>query len=103
MKLQEIYDGWKNLIIPEEHLKPHIDKVATARINICNTCEYDSNKSLTTMAKIRFDRHCTHCGCTLSAKTRSLTSECPIGKWGAAVKDEDYGTEESNIEENSSE
>jgi hypothetical protein len=83
-KLQEIYDGWKNLIIPEEKLKPHIEKVAKARLNICNTCEFDSLKDES--LKLRFDRHCTNCGCTLAAKTRSLTSSCPIDKWKAEVK-----------------
>lgn len=84
MKLQEVYDGWKNLLIPEEELKPHIERVSAARMNICNTCEFNSYN----VAKsIRFDRHCTHCGCTSAAKTRSLISACPIGKWGAAVID----------------
>ena len=82
-KLQEIYDGWKNLLIPEEELKPHIEKVAASRLNICNTCEHDSSKHIT----YRFDRHCKLCGCTLATKTRSLTSECPLDKWSAAVKE----------------
>ena len=98
-KLQEMYDGWKNLLIPATELKPHIEKIAATRLNICNTCEFDSNKLVT---KVRFDRHCTHCGCTLAAKTRSLISACPIGKWTAAVKDEENGTDESNTNENTS-
>lgn len=88
-KLQEIYDGWKNLLIPDEEIKPHIEEVASARIKICGTCEFDSKQAttLSVIDRIRFDRHCTKCGCTLSAKTRSLTSSCPLGKWVAEVKE----------------
>lgn len=85
-KLQEMYDGWKNLLVPSEEMKSIIERIATARLNICNTCEFDSNKVKTTMTKVRFDRHCTNCGCTLAAKTRSLTSSCPLEKWKAEVK-----------------
>lgn len=98
MKLQEIYDGWKNAIIPEDRLKPHIARVAASRMNICNTCEYDSNKHTT----FRPDRHCIYCGCTLRAKTRSLTTECPIGKWVAAVKDKENGEAQKNDPEKDS-
>lgn len=84
-KIQEIYDGWKNLLVPSEELKPHIEKVATTRLNICNTCEFNSKNDRS--INIRFDMHCTNCGCTLAAKVRSLTSSCPIEKWKAAVKE----------------
>ena len=88
-KLQEIYNGWKNLLIPDEEIKPYIEKVAKARIDICDTCEFDSSQAttLSVVDRLRFDRHCTKCGCTLSAKTRSLTSSCPLKKWGPEVKE----------------
>lgn len=85
-KLQEIYDGWKNLLVPNEEMKPYIEEVAAERIKICRECKFNSknDKSI----HLRFDEHCTDCGCTLSAKTRSLTSKCPLipPKWDAAVK-----------------
>lgn len=90
-KLQEMYNGWKNLVVPEEELKPYIEKVAKGRLDICNKCPHHSKNvaqpSLST--QIRFDDHCTLCGCTLSAKTRSLLSECPDvpKRWGAAIID----------------
>ena len=37
---------------------------------------------------IRPDIHCTHCGCTLSAKTACLSCECPVGRWKAITTDE---------------
>jgi hypothetical protein len=85
-KLQEMYEGWKNFLIPDEEMKPVIEKISKARLNICNTCEYDSLNVLNKEQSLRFDRHCTHCGCTLAAKTRSLISSCPIDKWKAEAK-----------------
>jgi hypothetical protein len=35
---------------------------------------------------VRPDEHCTNCGCTLAAKTRCLSCECPLKKWMAVVK-----------------
>jgi len=32
---------------------------------------------------------CSNCGCSLAFKTRSLSSECPLGKWYALEEDED--------------
>lgn len=87
-KLQEIYDGWKNLLVPDKELEPHIEKIAAMRLNICRTCPFNSDFHVT----IRPDRHCTKCGCTLAAKTRSLISECPDvpKRWGAEVIDKDF-------------
>jgi hypothetical protein len=89
-KLQEMYDGWKNLLVPDKEMYEVIERIAAARINICNTCDFHSDRAIkSTMTKLRFDKHCTECGCTLAAKTRSLTSECPIQKWKAVVKSEE--------------
>ena len=72
-KLNEIYEGWKNLAFK----KKHIERVANTRLHVCNTCEWNSKFHKTT----RVDQHCTKCGCTLAAKARSMESKCPIGKW----------------------
>jgi len=37
---------------------------------------------------MRPDNHCTDCGCTLAAKTKCLSCECPKGKWKAIVDDD---------------
>jgi hypothetical protein len=37
---------------------------------------------------------CSKCGCSLSLKLRSLSSECPVGKWDA------YFTEEQEVKYN---
>jgi hypothetical protein len=82
MSLSQIYEGWKNHLLPEERKKAFIEHVSSERIDICNACEeHSSNKK--DYKSIRLDAHCTNCGCTLSAKTKCLTCECPLKKWVA--------------------
>jgi len=77
MSLSQIYEGWKNHLLPEERKKAFIEHVSLSRMAICNECEHVSTKHKT----MRPDVHCTECGCTLSAKTKCLTCECPLKKW----------------------
>ena len=90
MSLAQIYEGWKNHLLPEERSKAFIEHTAQERNDICIQCdEHSYNKpEYTTM---RPDAHCTNCGCTLSAKTKCLSCECPLKKWGA-VNEPDYET-----------
>lgn len=85
-KLMDIYEGWRNNLIPPSHLKDIIKKVSDERMVICDMCEYNSKFHKT----IRPDVHCTDCGCTLSAKTKCLSCSCelPVPKWGAVLTDE---------------
>lgn len=64
-KLQEILNGWKNVIWE----KPEIEKLAMDRALVCSNCFYNVNNI------------CTSCGCPLIAKTRSEYSKCPLNKW----------------------
>jgi len=86
MKLSEIYEGWRNAIIPPEHLKDVIETVSDLRLKECSTCSFHSkfNKS------IRPDDHCTKCGCTLIAKTKCLSCACPLEtpKWTPVLMNE---------------
>ena len=77
MSLKQIYEGWKNHLLPEERKKAFIEHVSKERINVCEQCDKHSSKHIT----MRPDAHCTECGCTLSAKTKCLTCECPLKKW----------------------
>lgn len=82
-KLTQIAEGWKNNLTPAHYLDPKVIEISNERMSICNTCEeHSSNKKEYT--SLRPDAHCTNCGCTLSAKTKCLTCECPLKKWGAA-------------------
>jgi hypothetical protein len=80
MSLGQIYEGWKNHLLPEERKKAYIYDISLERLAICNECEeHSSNKK--DYKSIRPDAHCANCGCTLSAKTKCLTCECPLKKW----------------------
>ena len=82
MSLSQIYEGWKNHLLPEERDKAFIEYISQERNGICIQCdEHSYNKPEYTT--IRPDAHCTNCGCTLSAKTKCLTCECPLKKWVA--------------------
>lgn len=88
-KLQEIYDGWKNFLVPDKEIEKYVEKIAQNRINICRTCPWNSRNRKTIISMARPDVHCTKCGCPEATKTRSLTSECPLDppKWTAEVKE----------------
>jgi hypothetical protein len=77
MSLNKISEGWKNHLLPEESQKAFIEYVHQKRMRVCEACEFHSKNHFT----IRPDVHCTNCGCTLSAKTKCLTCECPLKAW----------------------
>ena len=64
-KISEIFNGWKNVVFPNEH----VENIAKARASICAGCEYN------------IKNRCKKCGCPLIAKTRSMESHCPLKKW----------------------
>ena len=69
-QIKEIYDGFKNLIFPNEE----IEALAEQRLSICFGCK--------TRTEDTCDRNKGGCGCFLPAKIRSKTSACPKGYWG---------------------
>lgn len=81
MNIFQIYEGWKNNLFPSEKLKEAIIETSASRMEICNNCEHISTKHKT----LRKDVHCTNCGCTLSAKTKCLSCDCPLKKWVGIV------------------
>lgn len=71
MSVKEIFEGWKNVFGKKNN---YVENVAKQRMEICRECPYRSTKGI---------EHCTECGCPLVGKTRSLSSSCPVGRWGA--------------------
>lgn len=92
MKISEVYEGWRNHKFPPSELKEIIKKVSDERMAVCEGCEFNSKFHKT----IRPDVHCVECGCTLSAKTKCLSCECPLLKWKAVVTEK----QEVELEEN---
>ena len=69
-------------------MKEFIEQVAEERIEICKACPHMStNAKLNGYSTFRTDDHCTKCGCPLAAKTRSLSSACPLMFWEAVAND----------------
>lgn len=81
--LQNIVDGWINLMIPD----PVTEELATKRAAICAQCPFaEMSTGVHTIVvdnktkNIRGTK-CGKCGCPLSAKVRSKNDRCPVGKW----------------------
>nr|QPI16394.1 MAG: hypothetical protein NIOZUU157_00285 [Virus NIOZ-UU157] len=85
IKIKEIYEGWRNNLLPPEKLKDQIAKVSAERLSICEECENHSSKH----SSKRPDAHCVSCGCTLSAKTKCLSCSCPVKKWESVLTEEE--------------
>ena len=90
INFSQVYEGWKNKLIPPADKKDFIELASNHRTDICLSCEHHSeNKRKDPKFKtIRPDHHCAYCGCTLSAKTRCLSCRCPLDKWLEAITPE---------------
>lgn len=84
INFSQVYEGWRNKIIPPKELREQIQTVSAIRAEICNDCPHHSKHHDT----LRVDDHCTDCGCTLSAKQACLSCECPKSYWKAEVTQE---------------
>ena len=81
--LQNIVDGWMNLMISD----PVTEELATKRAAICAACPFaEMSTGIHTIVVDKKTKNirgtkCGKCGCPLSAKVRSKNDRCPIGKW----------------------
>ena len=85
MGVKQIFEGWRNHLLPRKELELMIEQVSQERMNICNGCEFISTKHKT----LRPDIHCTDCGCPLVTKTKCLSCNCPKKKWTAVLSEEE--------------
>jgi len=63
-KLQEIKEGWWNLIINNQ------TEQSKERLEVCKACEHPTKLGT-----------CNLCNCYIPAKVLSKKSKCPIDKW----------------------
>jgi hypothetical protein len=89
MKWSEIFEGWKNDILPSEKLRELINQTSEDRLAICKTCiAYDEKGEgcalpLTAPCcnkHVKIDGF-QGCGCPLQKKTKCLSCSCPANKW----------------------
>lgn len=78
---KKILEGVRNTILKDEL----VEDVARMRYDICDECPSKGKKC----AVKGTAPCCNECGCSLTFKTRSLSSECPLGKWQAIATEEE--------------
>lgn len=78
---KKIIEGITNSIIRDET----VEEISRLRYDICDECEHKGRKC----AVKGTAPCCNECGCSLAFKTRSLASECPLGKWQAISSEEE--------------
>jgi hypothetical protein len=88
MSFSEIFEGWKNHLAPSEYLKATIVSVSGERYAICKGCPLASMNNANANP-LRFDEHCTACGCPLATKTKCLSCHCPKHYWEAVITEEE--------------
>ena len=81
--IDQIYEGIKNKTFKKEH----IEAVAEHRWAICYRCPSIDNRGTSCMVA-KTQPCCKECGCSLGLKMRSLSTECPLKKWGPVMDDE---------------
>ena len=85
INFKQIYEGWKNMIVPSSELKETIEKISAERLAICNDCSFHSKNHPNNVPY----EHCTECGCMLKAKTSCLSCECPFKYWLAQMNSQE--------------
>jgi hypothetical protein len=81
---KQIMEGVKNSIIRDAF----VEKVAEERRKICDSCIRKDDEG-TSCVVPGTQPCCNLCGCSLSFKLRSLSSECPDLRWHAVLTEEE--------------
>lgn len=84
---KQIIEGITNSVLRDET----VEEISRLRYDICDECSSKGRKC----AVKGTAPCCNECGCSLTFKTRSLSSECPLGKWQAVATEE----EETKLDE----
>lgn len=79
---KQIVEGITNTVIKNEF----VEHVSSLRMEICNECpEKDNIGDQCVMPGTQ--PCCSLCGCSLSFKTRALSTACPAKKWASIVSE----------------
>jgi hypothetical protein len=84
----QILEGVKNSIFKSAD----VEEIAQQRMQICEACQLyttDDKGCMVAGSTPCCDQRQGGCGCSLGFKTRSLSSECPLGKWIAELTQEE--------------
>ena len=84
----QILEGITNSIFKKED----VEEIAEQRKAICTSCQLyteDDGGCMVPGTGPCCDQRQGGCGCSLKFKLRSLSSECPLGKWKAEMTQEE--------------
>ncbi len=84
----QILEGITNSIFKKED----VEEIAQQRMQICNECELldvQGDGCMVPGTAPCCNENKGGCGCSLSLKTRALSSDCPLGKWEAILTEEE--------------
>ena len=91
--LDKIYEGIKNKVF----VKEDVEQIASIRWDICTNCDlFDTTGAYCAVPGTQ--PCCADCGCILNLKVRSLSSECPIGKWSKFMTEDQEENLKNNLE-----
>lgn len=84
-KILEIVEGWANVVKDQFNaVDPITKEISKKRLLLCDVCEIRSGNICNPTksgTNILTNRTAYGCGCNISAKTLSRSSQCPLGKW----------------------
>lgn len=72
--------------------KEDVEEIAQTRMNICQGCtlyDFTGEGCMVPGTSPCCNEKLGGCGCSLKFKTRSLSSDCPKGKWKAELTEEE--------------
>lgn len=84
----QIMEGIKNSVFRKED----VEQLADHRMGICVGCQLfdlEGSGCMVPGTGPCCDQRAGGCGCSLKFKTRSLSSECPKGKWEAQLSEQE--------------
>ncbi len=95
----KIWEGLKNKMFKSEH----VEEIYNERLEICKGCEsFDTSGSGCTIPGTSPCCNINNggCGCSLSLKLRSLSTDCPKKKWLAITGKQEEAMIKSQIKNN---
>jgi hypothetical protein len=92
--MKSLLEIWKNKgqilegILNSVFKKEDVEAIADSRFAICKSCTDLDTEGKDCLAP-GTQPCCSLCGCSLAFKTRSMSSECPAGKWKALMSEQE--------------
>jgi len=84
-QIREIIEGWANVIKDQfDAVDPVTKAISKKRLQLCNECALRQGNTCSPQIygyHVITNERKVGCGCNISAKTLSPSSQCPLGKW----------------------